>query len=368
VGEAQKATTQRIIEVLEAKARPFLPEEIEKAIEERDLRGEGSPNQLAQEVLAEGARRGVEVLKGFSDAFQVPLPLLEAEKVLREGGVVLLERDGSRNKEPSLKVEFRKVDGSQLGRAIKTLHLPLHGPELPRDTELYVWPGLSYLRLGYSSLAAVRGRAFFMGLSEEEVEGTAEDVRALAPFLPVMDLDGLVEAFDSLMELKKDEAKVEGPHILARGERFWALRRGAILGDPEVDKALLAEREVSLSFPGDVEIVLRVKWTWEWEGVGFHDLRVRWGEEVAHFGEGIDEEDQMLANPLDRNPLAEAVRNRLRREVDFFESEGWSPALDDLSPRTQAFVRVLAEQEDPLAFLAEGRLSPHVTAELFRDL
>jgi hypothetical protein len=363
----QKATAQRIIEILEAKGRPFFPDEIEKAIDQHDLRVEGDPNHLVQEVLAEGTRRGVEVLKNFSDAFQVPLPLLEAEKVLQEGGVAFLERDGSRMKEPSLKVEFRKAEGSQLGRVIKTLHLPLHGPELPGDAELYVWPGLPYLRLGHS-LRAVRGRAFFMGYSEKEIEKTAENIRTLAPFLPAMDLDGLVEAFGSLMELKKSEAKVEGPHILVRGVDFWALRRGPILGDPEVDTALLAEREVSLSFPGDVEIVLGVRWYWEWDGVGFHDLRIRWGEEVADFNEGADDGDGMLATPLDMNPVAEAVKNRLRREIYFFETEGWSLVLGNLSPRMLALVRVLAEQEDPLAFLAEGKLAPYVTAELFRDL
>jgi len=126
--------------------------------------------------------------------------------------------------------------------------------------------------------------------------------------------------------------------------------------------------QVNLSFPGDVEIVLRVKWNWKWEGVGFHDLQIRWGEEVAYFSEGIGEGYEMLANPLDRNPVAEAIKNKLRQEIDFFETEEWSFALSELSPRMQALVRVLAEQDDPLAFLAEGKLNPYVTAELFRDL
>jgi len=362
----QKATVQKIIEVLEARARSFSPEDIEGAIERHGLGVEGSLEDLTKEVIAEGARRSVGVLREFSDVFQVPLPLLEVEKALRGGGVVFMQTT-SGVKTPGLEVEFRRLHGSTIGKVVKSLHLPLPDLQLPRDMELHAWPGMSYLRLTHS-LAAVRGRAFFMGHSEEEVDKTAEKVKTLAPFLPAMDLEGLTEAFDTLMELKKGEAKVEGPHILARGEDFWALRRGAILGDPEVDKALLAEREVSLSFPGDVEVLLRVKWNWNWEGVGFHDLRIRWGEEGAYFGEGIDEGDEMLANPLDRNPVAEALKNRLRREIDFFESEGWSLFLSNLSPRMHALVRVLAEQEDPLAFLAEGKLDPHVTAEFFRDL
>jgi hypothetical protein len=362
-----KSTTQKIIEVLEARDRPFFPEDIERAIEEHNLRVEGNLTDLIQKVLEEGAERSVEVLKEFSSAFRAPLPLLEAQKALREKGVVVLRTADNATKESRLEVEFRRAYGNTIGEVVSTLHLPLPDLELPSSMELYVWSGLSYLRLGHS-LTTVRGRAFFMGRSEEETEKTAEDIKTLAPFLPAMDLGGLVEAFDALMELKENEVKVEGPHILARGVDSWALRRGPILGDPELDKALLAEREVSLSFPGDVEIVLRVKWNWEWQGVGFHDLQIRWGEEVAYFGEGIDEGDEILANPLDRNPVAEAIKNRLRQEIDFFETEEWSPVLSDLSPRMQALVRVLAEQDDPLVFLAEGKLDPHVTAELFRDL
>ncbi len=363
----RKATIQKIIEVLEARIRPFSPEYIEGTIEQYGFRVEGSLEDLTKEVMAEGIRRTMEVLREFSGAFQVPLSLLKVEKALREGKVAFLRTTGFKTEEPGLEVEFRKLYGSVIGEAVDILHLPLPNLKLPRDTELHLWPGLSYLRIAHS-LAAVQGRAFSMGHSEEEAERAAESVKALAPFLPAMRLEGLAEAFDSLMELEKGEARVEGPHILVRGEDFWALRRGPILGDPEVDKALLAEREVSLPFPGDVEVFLRVKWNWEWERVGFHDLRIRWGEEVAYFGEGIGEEDEMLANPLYRNPVAEAVRNRLRREIDFFETEGWSLALSNLSPTMQALVRVLAEQDDPLAFLAEGKLNPYVTAELFRDL
>ncbi len=365
--ENQKATIQKIVEVLEARTRPFFPEDIERAIEHQGLRVEGSLEDLTKEVMAEGARRSVEVLREFSGIFQVPLPLLEVEEALRKGGVVFLQTADSRTKESGLEVEFRKLYGSVIGEVVDILHLPFPNLELPRDMEVDIWSGLLYLRLGHS-LTAVRGRAFFMGRSEEETEETAESVKTLAPFLPAMELEGLAEAFDALMELEKNEAKVEGPHILVRGVDSWALRRGPILGDPELDKALLAEREVSLSFPGDVEMVLRVKWNWEWRGVGFHDLRIRWGEEVAYFDEGIDEEYEMLTNLLGRNPVAEAIKNRLGREIDFFESEGWSPVLSDLSPRMRGLVRALAEQDDPLAFLAEGKLNPYVTAELFRDL
>jgi len=238
----QKVAVQKIIEVLEARARPFFPEDIEGAIERCDLGVEESLEGLTREVMAEGVRRSVGALRKFSDVFQVPLPLLEVEKALRERGVVLLETT-SGVKNPGLKVEFRRAYGKTIGEVVNTLHLPLSDLELPSSMELCVWPGLSYLRLGHS-LKAVRGRAFFIGRSEEETEKTAQDIKALAPFLPAMDLGGLAEAFDALMELENNEAKVEGPHILARGVDSWALRRGPILGDPELDKALLAEREV----------------------------------------------------------------------------------------------------------------------------
>jgi hypothetical protein len=357
-------TAEKVIEALEAKNLSFTPKKVQRVVEHHGLRAGKSLENFTKEVVAEGIRRGLGVLKDFSDAFKASLPLDQIEELFWEGGWVYV-----RGLTP-LEVHTRRANGSTIDVLRPTVSAPSF--ELPKEMELHVWPGLVKLRLG-SRFQAVRKRAFLKAYGEEELRKISEDIERLVPFLPAMGLEDLPQALERLRALDMWESRIEDSYVLARGGGLWTLRKGPIFGDPELDGALLREEEIGLSFPGDVEIAFRIAWYLEWDGVGFQDFRIRWGREVVYLGADLDEWEGevagLLADPIEKNPVAEAIRARLEREVYFYElEEKWSRALTDASPRMHALVRVLAQQEDPLAFLAEGKLSPYVTAELFGDL
>ncbi len=111
--------------------------------------------------------------------------------------------------------------------------------------------------------------------SEEELEKALRVAEKLEPLLSHIGLDGMAKALEALGELKEREARVEEPYVLARDEGLWLMRRGAILGDLELDKEVLLGREVSLSFPGDVEIAFRS--VWNLNRVRLDDVRLRRG-------------------------------------------------------------------------------------------
>ncbi len=359
------SVAQKVVETLEAKNLLFTPEEVERVVKGYGLTVEGGVEKLAKEVLVEGVKRSVGVVEAFCDAFKVSLPLDQIEELFwREGSVYV------RGPAP-LEVHTRRGDGSLIDVLRPTISSP--SLELPEKMELHVWPGRVRLRLGYP-FQAVRGRAFFKGYNREELERTLEDVKRLAPFLSAMELEDLPQALEKLGTLGMWESRVEGPYVLVRKAWAWVLRRGPVFGDPELDGAVLREDRVALSFPGDVEVAFKVAWHREWDSVGLEDFRIRWGKEVVYFEEDSEEEEWRVRSRswvglTEKNPIAELIRSRLEQEVYFYEyEERWSQALSDASPRMRALVRVLAEQDDPLVFLAEGKLNPYVTAELFGDL
>jgi len=356
---------QKVIEILEAKNLPFTSVEVEGVIRRHSLRLEGSVGDLIEEVVAEGVKRSVGVLESFSDTFKVSLPIGQMEELFWRRGWVYV-----RGSTP-LEVQTRRANGSLIDTLRPRPSIP-HS-ELPKKIELYVRPGLVKLHLGHS-LQAVRGRAFFRAYSGEELEHALEDVKRLSSFLPVMELEDLPQALERLKALDMWESCLEGPYVLARGAGVWLLRKGPVFGDPELDGMVLRGEKLTLSFPGDVEVTFRIDWYWEWEGVGLQDFRIRWGRETVYLGEDFGGEEwgggRLLAGSLEKNPVAEAIRTRLEQKVYFYQAEEGEQdlALSGISPRMWAFLRVLAEREDPLAFLAEGKFGLHVSAELFGDL
>jgi hypothetical protein len=175
-----------------------------------------------------------------------------------------------------------------------------------------------------------------------------------------MGVEDLKEAVEALGGLKAGEIRAEGPYVLARGEGPLVLRRGPIFGDPELDGALLLEREVKLTFPGGVEVSLRPHWTSK--NVILNGLKIRWKGEVFQGEEGF------WADSLLRDPITKAIRNGLQREFERLESRPSSNPLRNVSAKMLAFLRAFASHEDPFQALAEGRFQAYVTAELFADL
>jgi len=364
---------ERVVRFLEEEGLPFTWEAVIRAVEELGLGAEEPPDTfardgIAHEVINEGIRRSVEVAGKFLDLLEVPssteASLSGVEMQLRWGRKVELWCF-SRKRGSYLEMG---VEDLKLGETIAKKTLPLPDSKLLRtigEIGLVVEPGRATLwNPAYApDLAVTRGRALF-GVRTyepkdlEELKKASKKAKALAPLLSLMEVEDLREAIEALGELKEGEIRVEGPYVLARGERFLALRRGAIFGDTELDGAFLLERAVNLSFPDEVEVSFRPRWGSRY--VNLRELKIRWMDEVFQGEEGFH------ADPLLRDPITWAIRNGLQRELDRLESSpSYSPR--NAPSRMLAFLKAFAKHEDPFRALTEGKLHHYATAELFAD-
>ncbi len=228
-------------------------------------------------------------------------------------------------------------------------------------------PGLVEISID-SGFHAVNDRVFFQGKSLEEVGKALRAVEALRPYFSHVGLADLGEALLVLRDLEEGEARAEGPYFLARNGR-WFLRRGLMLGDPELDRDLISGELVTLSFPGDVGFSLRA--SLERDGLETWKLRLL---EVGIRYKGEDVRLGPHFSPVDvlrDDPVFEAIQNVLQRELKSLEIKLPSPlaaSLGACSPKMIAFLKAFVRSEDPLRDLAEGRLQAHATAELFAEL
>ncbi len=158
---------------------------------------------------------------------------------------------------------------------------------------------------------------------------------------------------EALAGLKEGEARMEGGYVLARSGEVYVLRKGGILGDPRLDGAVLLGKEVSLVFPGGVEIALRMRWTPDDAGLDWAHIRLG-EEEVFLRGRPTS------VTPIHGNPLVSEMRRALAQELEGRRGE--------FSPKALAFFRAFARHEDPFRALAEGRFPLHVKAEFSSDL
>jgi hypothetical protein len=370
---------EKVIQFLEGEGLPFTWEEVGRAVERFGLGAEESPDASAKEaivheVISEGIRRSVAVAGKFLDLLGVPFPSRvdlshDIEAQLSWGkkvGLWCLSRKRGLHLEVTVEVPG-SVPGS-VGATKRSLHLPDSKPlRAIGETALHIEPGRVVLRnSSYDpELMVTKGRAFFRLRTYEpkDLEGlkkASRKVKALAPFLSLMGVEDLREAIEALGELEVGEIRAEGPYVLVREERSLALRRGAIFGDPQLDGALLLERNVGLTFPGGVEVSFRPCWIRLY--MTLHELKIRWKDEVFRGGEGF------LADSLLRDPITKAIRNGLQREFERLESRPSSNPLRNVSAKMLAFLRAFASHEDPFQALAEGRFQAYVTAELFADL
>ncbi len=370
---------EKVVEFLEDEGLPFTREEVRRVVEGFGLGAEESPDAFAGEaivhkVITEGIRRSVGVAEKFLDLLGVPSPSRvdlshDIEAQLSWGKEVELWCL-SRKKGFHL-VATVEVPGMVPGSVgAPKREIPLPDSKLLRaigEATLDIEPGRVVLRNpSYDpELMVTKGRVFFRLRAYEpkdleKLKKVSRKVKALAPLLSLMGVEDLKEAIEVLRELKVGEVRAEGPYVLAREERSLALRRGAIFGDPQLDGALLLERNVGLTFPGGVEVSFRPYWIRRYAKL--HELKIRWKDEVFRGGEGF------FADLLLRNPIAEAIRNGLQREFECLESRPSSSSLRNLSAKMLAFLRAFASHEDPFGALAEGRFQAYVTAELFADL
>jgi len=372
VERAKQVLKKQVTRILKEEHKPFELESVGQAIREFGLRANGvNVAALSAELTAEGAKEVSPITEKFLEALEIPVPPSKVEEALRRGGGVDVYL-------PYPLVDTRDFlvklyDDKSLERLGKTESLHkwtseyLHFYASPgkvgidfagRPGMAFQWPNL---------LVWTKERAFFKTDSEGGIEKAVKTAEKLESFLPHMGLDGMVEALETLRGLKRGEARVEGPYVFARNEEYWLMRRGAILGDPELDKAALLGEEVKLGFPGDVEIALRANWNLTM-AVSLWDVRFRLGEEVFELPR---HEIGFSAHCISTSPIEWAIHRGFRtylaalaemRDLEI-EDEGYQleSFLDNASPKVRALVHVLAEYQDPFRALNEGKLAPYVS-------
>ncbi len=386
---------EEVIQLLEEELKPFVPAKIALVIQKYGLEVEDFEG-LSKEVLAEGVRRTMPAVEKFFEVLKIPAPLAEIEEALWKGGGVWVSfpnpRVGRKDFTVNIVDPTHEPPSSPLSPAKQLTfppswwHEPLYGP-----MSFHAFPGEVSLRNHFQGMYWGRERAILQVRQEEGVKNVRMAARTLEPFLSHMGLDGIVEALDALSMLEEGKAQVKGPYVLARTggdwryEGDWLMRRGSILGDPELDKAALLGREVTLSFPGDVEISFRA--AWGLYNVSLTDVRFRLGHKVLNLDGDFLEGFTALS--LYSNPIGRAIQHGLKTQFDRLGDRIWvkeyrnleevfldevfrgevSPASSgETSSGMLTFLRALAEHESPLKALAEGRLTSHGKASLSPEL
>jgi hypothetical protein len=347
---------QKVIHYLKEEAVPFSPAEVQKAVDvlgvEEDL------ELLTQRVMAEGARETAGALHRFFQALGTPCPdLSKVEAHLREGYEVSVR---SRAKEGRPVVDVEVIDPRR--RTLDFLRLPLPNPKPFAGLDLYAGAGLVAL-YDRDDFGIMGDRVFFKARSRKRLGEVLRTAKALEPFLPAVGLDGLPKALETLKGLSKGKSQIESSYILARGEDFWVMRKGPIFGDPELDGALLLEKELSLTFPGGVEITFKAYWFDIDMAALLPYVHLRLGEEGIYI-----EQPGTIRSVFRKDPITSLIRDLVTTEFKILEAQGSNAILDHLSPKTLAFLKAFAEHEDPFRALTEGRFHQWVTANLFAEL
>jgi hypothetical protein len=356
---------RKVIEILEERRLPFVPEQIDWIIRRYGIEVDGGDFEaFAEGILAEGVRRSLEVAERLFDNLGIQSLPPEVEERLQKGEIVQVRFYEKGN------VTFLVGRDGRIEKFVD-LSLP-RGREVPLGVDIDIEPGLVVLR-AENSLEAVRGRVFFRDYSEKALERVLDGLRPLASFLPAMELEDLPQALERLGALDVWESRVEGPYVLARSASAWTLRRGPVFGDPELDGALLCEDEVILRFPEGVD--LSFSFFFEVDMALITHLEIAWEGEVVDLDEALSGDRKFWGHPLDRDFVAETIRDLLSHELYLLEKRNRTPAFEEdppvllgASPRMLALLKVLAYHEDPFGLLAEGRVSRYATAELFTEL
>jgi hypothetical protein len=357
-----KAEVEKIAQALEEEGCPFAPEEVKRVVDERRVEVKGDTvDELVQGVLEEGTKRTLAVLDKAWELLGVP-PHPEAERLLREGGLVHMWWAKDERGE-GYEVGVRLVD-----KAGKTLADDLYSPPMgfysPEEFDLRFERGLVKIDTPSGTVVG-KSWASFKGHDPERLEGVIDTTYVLRPVLNAMGISGIRSALEELSYLGNEEVEVENGYIMVKDDEFWLLMRGAILGDPKLDRTLVSGDIVTLSFPGDVEVAFKVVLDGFWaetDHLHIAHVRIRWGEETFTIGGG-----RALCRTLDKGNLTEAIQQRVREGIERLE-EGRHFFVVDRPLEMLTFLKAFVRHEDPLRALAEGKFAPHVKAELFLDM
>jgi hypothetical protein len=186
-----------------------------------------------------------------------------------------------------------------------------------------------------SGLSARDGRALFRDRGLENVQGALRVARSFRPLFAAWGLQDLEGALEALAGLGEREVRQEGSYVLVREYDLFVLRRGRLFDSLALEKAFLTgEKELSFSYPEELEIAFKAEFSWNSARAG--GLRVRWGKETVRCPWSypyVDAAEEGAPGLLVRRTLEEWLKR----------PEGLPE-----SPRMRALVKELAESEDPL--------------------
>jgi hypothetical protein len=317
---------EKVMRILENDLRPFVEEEVYGLLKTGKVPVEPDTSRaLARKVLDEGLKGTRSVLKELWEILDTP-PLPKAAKWLRKGGVLEVYGPSSKGKTVEAWVNIRGKEKHEV--EWRCFWGP--GCERLRGVNLHARAGLVVLSFHTDShttgdLYITKERAFGVFRRSEALEEVLERVRDLSPLLERLGVPDLERALTVLKGLEEGETWVEGPYVLLREEGRWIVRRGPIFGNSELDKEVLAGRDITLRL-GDEEMAFRPVWT---PSKVFLDyLVLRWEGREVH----LKREECLWAHTLVRNPVAKAINWTVRC------SEKVS-----LPPRMRAFLAAFAE-------------------------
>ncbi len=205
---------------------------------------------------------------------------------------------------------------------------------------LYALPGVVALD-GPSGLHVVNDKVFLRTSGRKPLEGTREGVKALRPLLAATGLSDLEGAIEALLGVREGEGRVEGGYVLARSNGFWSLWRGAFLGDPDLDVAVLAERDAVLPLPEGVALSFRARFMCA--RVYVHRLGIYREGSGRHIEGGIPLPEHLFA----RDSVVRALQRELGRQLDLFIRHGRKTLFEGLPPSALDRLREFARSEDP---------------------
>jgi hypothetical protein len=336
----KKTPLQEVLRALEEGFYHPFTSEIQEALTDLGLKVADS-QAFSKEVLREAGKRTGEALRGLWEAIEVP-PLPEVEEALQRGlelSLFCFAHRGLPGKEPELEVYLAEL--GEKARKVFCSSLPPHVS--PEDFFLHAWawwiggslhPGLFFRR----------DRAFFRGHGLNRVRRVLRGVKALSPLfasLGLPDLEEALEVLEAMVQLDSPQPQVRGPYVLARSERFYALRRGSIFGNPLLDADFLVKGRVKLSTPKGVEIALEPSFSQAGE-VGLKKGSISWDGEC---------EDLVVSIPSidvnDPHLLTHLVQEGLHFALVF-------PTLSH-SPKMRALLEEIGalEKQDDLLFALE---------------
>ncbi len=174
-----------------------------------------------------------------------------------------------------------------------------------------------------SGLSAREGGALFRDRGLENVRGALRAARSFRPLFAAWGLGDLEEALEALAGLRDGEVRREGRYVLVREGDLFALRRGRLFDSLALERAFLTgDEELGFSYPEGLEVAFTTEFSWSSARVG--RLRLRWGEETAHYPWAypyVDALDEGAPGLLVRRALEEW----LKRPSELPESRGCGP-------------------------------------------